>query len=279
MSQKTVIHSTVDGYEVVKGFSEATIDAIATWAAIQAQVLALDELAQVNSVKAKIVAQATAAQNALALATAAQTAGNTASYNTYYAQYTAAVAAIATLEDELVPLEAAFVTAKNELFEANAVYFTPGPGEDAITDASYTTLKAAFDALTANQQLLLSGSTVVDYRGTTYWTLTNSVWASTTISALGVSVPDGSAIASALTDAQKAAIATQVETARVAALTDAQKLAEAQSAQAAAKTSAAATYNEELISGTAAATALSDTQAQYKTALAAINTKYGTSLS
>jgi hypothetical protein len=279
MSQKTVIHESIDGYEIVKGFGEATPDAIATWATIQAKVLALDELAQLNSLKAKITTQATLAQNAQVLAQAAKKAGNAASYNTYNAQYLAAVAAIATLNDQLPALVTAYETARRNLFDENTVYCLPDPkSEQAISDTDYTTMKANFDVLTASQKLLLSGGTVADYRGTTYWTKTSGVWVSATIEALGVSIPDGSVAASALTDTQKAEIATQAETARVAALTDAQKLEEATNAQAAAKTSAAQTYQEALSTGTDAATALAASQATYKAALTKINATYGTSL-
>lgn len=280
MSQYTVVHENVDGYEIVRFFREATADAQGTWAAIQSKVLALDELAQVNSCKAKIAAQVATSQSAKTLALAATKAGNTSSYTTYNAQYLAAVAAIATLQDEIVTLQAAYDTAVAALFEANTVYHLPNPAnEETITDAQYATMKAAADALSANQQLLLAGGTVVDYRGTTYWTETSGVWASTTIEALGVSIPDGSVAASALTDAQKNEIATKAETARVAALTDAQKLEEATNAQSAAKAAAAQTYQEALITGTDAATALAASQASYKAALAVINTKFGTSLS
>lgn len=278
MGKKTVIYEDIDGYQVVKMFSDATVDAVSTWSKISDKVQALDELAQANSTKKKIVSEQSTANSAYTLALSAQKAGKTTSYNAYLAQYKAAVAQAAVHEETLVSQMAAYQTARNTLFEDNKTYFTPGSGETVLDDDTYTALKAAFDALTEHQKLTLSGDVVADYRGSTYWTKTDGTWSSTTISALAVTVPDGSVLQADLTDSEKTEIEEQTEAARVAALTDDEKETEAEEAAAVAKTAAAALYNEELISGTDAATALSDSQAYYKEQLAVINAKYGTTI-
>lgn len=279
MSQKTVLYSDIDGYQIVKGFAEATVDPVKTLNGIADKITSLDELARVNSCKAKIAAQLTAAQNYYNLASVAIKAGNTTQATSYQKQYEAAEAQIAVYEEELATLMSAYESAKMALYEANPVYSQPGPGEAIIDDSTYTALQAAFDALAAHHELTIAGASVVDYSGETYWLKTDREWSSTVISALGVSLPDGAVLAADLTDDQRTEIVDQIETARIAALSEADKLTEAESAQAAAKTAAAAAYNEGLIEGKDAATALSDSQTQYKAVLAEINTKFGTSLS
>jgi hypothetical protein len=238
MSQKIVLFQDLDGYQVIRGFDEATVDPMATWAAIADKLLGLDELAQVNSEKAKIATQVEAANNAYALAQSASRAGNATQAAAYEKQYAAAAAAIAVLEDVLVPLEAAYQAAKLALFQEGAVYSNPGPGAAMISDAEHERLAAALAALGDHEALTVAG-VVADYRGKAYWLKSGGIWASTIISALAVEPPRGAVLEADLSDTQRQEIAAQVEASRIAALSDADKAAElAQKLQAAAQEAA-----------------------------------------
>jgi hypothetical protein len=278
MAKKTVLTKTVDGYELVAGFSDAQIDPVATWSKIQDTITASDENAHVTSIKQDIAVQLAVEQTAVTLMNSAADANDQVLYNTQKAAYDTAAAKIATLEVTLAAALSALDTFRTELFNSNATYFTPGKNESILSDSDYTALKKTYDALTGNQVLCVTGAVVADYRNTTYWTKTGGSWTSTTISTLGVSVPSGSIVEVDLTSAQKTEISDQTETARIAALSDADKLTESTAKKTAAKTAAANMYTEEIISGTDSAAALSDSQASYKTALAEINKLYGTSL-
>jgi hypothetical protein len=171
----------------------------------------------------------------------------------------------------------AFRAASSELMETNMVYFQPPPGEDFISDEVYAAIVAASSK--ANTAVKLDGTTVDDFRGTTYWTATKKgVWSAATIDKLGDTVPSGAILDADLTADQKTEIAAQTETERLAALSDAQRLAEATAAKAAALAESVQTQSAELIAGKDSATALADAQAQYKAALSEINSKYSTSL-
>ncbi|MBU1080896.1 MAG: hypothetical protein KKB59_10460 [Spirochaetes bacterium] len=222
---KTVVHENVDGYEIVRYFGDAQVDPVATWSKIQDKILALPELAQMNSVKAKITAQAQTGQDAFNLAAAAEKSGNFKAATSYQAQYQAAVAAIPVLEEELTPLAAAFDAARSALFEANAAYFTPGPGESIISDADYEVLKAKADALASNQQLTVSGTYVADNRGKAWWAK-DGTWKRETTEQLGVPIPPGAILEEKLSESQKLEIAAESAAARLAGLTVEEREAE-----------------------------------------------------
>ena len=208
---KTVVHQNVDGFEIVTGFSEATVDPVATWAKLQPDVLALPELAQVNGVKTKISALALEATNQWEQATAAEKAGNTIGATAALAAYNSAVAQIAVLEQELGPINAAFEAARASLFEAGALYCTPGPGENTLSDADHASLAAKFEALGEKEQLALTGEIVSDHRGEPYWTKGVDGWAQTLTATLGQVIPAGSVFDSELSPAQKSEIKAQAD--------------------------------------------------------------------
>ena len=171
----------------------------------------------------------------------------------------------------------AFRAKSAELMEANTVYCQPPKGEEFITDEEYATIVVASSK--ANTAVKLDGTTVDDFRGSTYWTQTKKgIWSSTTIAKIGETVPSGGILDADLTADQKADIAAQTEAARVAALSDSDKLAEATAAKAAALAASVQKQSEELIAGKDSTTALADAQTQYKAALSSINSKYGMSL-
>jgi hypothetical protein len=257
---KTVFYSNVDGYDICLGVSDAIVDPVATSIVIAEDLKGSDEAKAIAALDAQIDALKQAQRFASSNAVAQQLQEQ-----------------IDSLAQAYPALGAALDARRSMLMAAKAVYFNPGAGEGLVTDDQATALLAA-QAL--NVKVKLDGTTIPDFRGTSYWQqdAKNGRWANTTITRLGDTVPAGVTLDAALTDADKQAIAAQFEADRVGALTPDAKLAEAQAAQTQAKAQAAQTQGEEVIAGTSVATALTDAQAQYKAALAAINAKYGTSL-
>ncbi len=236
---KTVLHRNEDGYEIVLGFRDAVADPVATFAKIQSKVLALPELAQCSSVKTKISAQMQIAADNWILSAQAEKSAAQAEKNgdasekarclakaaSYLAIRNAALAAIPLLEDELKPLTDAFEQARAALFETNASYFTPGPGEYLLSDKDYTSLAAKFDSLAETEALLVDGSTVADYRGRAYWIKGDS-WEKGSIGRLGETLPSGALWDRDITEAQRAEIADGAEAERIAGLSTEERAAE-----------------------------------------------------
>jgi len=294
---KTVIHTTIDGFDIVLGFSDPQMDPVATAAKVDPLVQALPEIGQARTLGQQIadaqsamayaaqqLAQARAQNNQIAIASQTQAFTNASSdLDTYQAQ--------------LRPVLSAIDDKKRLLMSANPVWFTPGSavGPDGgtvyeslmpETDAEYndgktghitaTILKAAMTG-TPNQQLCIDGSIVADYRNMTVWSVAGSTWTKRIISALGDKPASGEIVDENLTDSQRSAIGAQLEAARVAGLTAAQKLSEATAQQQAAK-AVVAQVQSEMTAGISTQAQLDTAVADYKTVLAGINAKYGTSL-
>jgi len=294
---KTVIHTTIDGFDIVLGFSDPQMDPVATAAKVDPLVQALPEIGQARTLGQQIAD----AQSAMAYA--AQQLGQARAQNNQIAiasqtqAFTNASSDLDTYQAQLRPVLAAIDDKKRLLMSANPVWFTPGSavGPDGgtvyeslmpETDAEYndgktghitaTSLKAAM-AGTPNQQLCIDGSIVADYRNVTVWSVAGSTWTKRIISALGDKPASGEIIDDNLTDSQRAAIGAQLEEARVAGLTAAQKLSEATAQQQAAK-SVVAQVQSEMTAGISTQAQLDNAVTDYKTVLAGINAKYGTSL-
>jgi len=294
---KTVIHTTIDGFDIVLGFSDPQMDPVATAAKVDPLVQALPEIGQARTLGQQIadaqsamayaaqqLAQARAQNNQIAIASQTQAFTNASSdLDTYQAQ--------------LRPVLSAIDDKKRLLMSANPVWFTPGSavGPDGgtvyeslmpETDVEYndgktghitaTSLKAAMTG-TPNQQLCIDGSIVADYRNVTVWSVAGSTWTKRIISALGDKPASGEIVDENLTDSQRSAIGAQLEAARVAGLTAAQKLSEATAQQQEAK-SVVAQVQSEMTAGISTQAQLDTAVADYKTVLAGINAKYGTSL-
>jgi len=215
---KTVIYSDIDGYQVVKYFAEAQVDPIVTMAKVSDKVLGLNELAQVNSVKAKVIALLISANNFTDLSNSANKTGNTTLAASYQKQSSAARAQVAVLEEEYAKVLAAYEKARNSIIEANSVFFTPGPGESFISDENYAALKNQFDALHEDEKLCINGVVIKDLRDKTFWTK-GTKWESMTISSLGQGLPAGAILESDLDESQRAEISSEYEAARISGMT------------------------------------------------------------
>ncbi len=271
---KTIFHTNIDGFEVVLGFGEAfgLVDPIATSTKIAPLLLDSPEQQQVAAQSQAIQQRRMEAGQIAVQAKAAFAAGDPAAVQRLNAQYALALADVADMEAALVPLVQAFQAARSKLWEANASYFSPPPGETLIPDDQASTLQMAFASKAPAQQLCMDGTLVGDFRGKIYWT-PGARWTKTVVTKLGDGAPAGGIEESALTGDQATAIAAQVEADRVAALTPGEIATEAANAKAGALAQAAQMKTELDIAGDAQA--LAKSQAAYQAAITDIDAKYG----
>jgi hypothetical protein len=275
---KTIIHANIDGQEIVLGFGEANgfIDPVATAIKVSPLLSAADETKQMQAVNVQVNAANQAAAQAYSLADQARLRGDIATMTRQNAEYQAKLIEIADLQKQLAPLVTAFEAKRAELTEANASYTHPPQGEDLIDEPQATDMTKKFMAKSKTQQLLLTGDYVTDLRGKDFY-LPGPPWKHMVIDTLGEELPAGAITEDILTTDQRTQIAAQEEADRVAALSPADKASEAAAAQQAAK-NAVTQVQAEVTAGITAKSALDSAVAAYKTQLAVINSKYGTSL-
>jgi hypothetical protein len=278
---KTVLHGNVDGYEIVLGYSEATVDPVSTQIKVDALAQGIPESTPLDALKQKIADRwAKLDQDFTALFNhSSQNLLSTGEMQWYGPAKSAAQLDVDALASQIAPLQAAVDAARAKIRAANTVYFPCGANEDAITDEQYASLKAAGDVLAAERdglgadaQLLLNGGRVADYRKQTFWTLTGSTWTSRTISKLGDSPAAGEIADEDLTSDQRSQIQAQLEAARIAALTPDQKAAELAAVLSSLADQAVAMDAKASIQGTAATG-----KAWYASQAAIANGKYGVS--
>jgi len=103
--------------------------------------------------------------------------------------------------------------------EERTVYALVGPEADLIEDDVAEPLEAALAVRGENQQLLITGEYIADYRGVEFNIKRSGKWEKETIEELGISLPEGAVLQENLTQEQQAEMSTQREEARIAALT------------------------------------------------------------
>ncbi len=259
MGQKTVLYRDIDGFSVISCFSDAAVDPALTEKIVSEKRLQLPELIALNEAKAKLAAQ-------VSVANMAKSQG----------EYDTAVSAVNDIESTIPPLESAYSAARDALWLANQKYCQPGQGEGFISDEDYASLSAKLDTLPKGSILCLDGSVMPDNRTRSYW-VKGKTWARTIVSALGEAIPKGAIFESDLTPAQLAEIQAQESALALAEMSDADKLTAAQAEQKAAK-GLVVTVQTEVTAGISTEDDLAASVSAYKATLAAINSRYGTSL-
>jgi hypothetical protein len=226
MSAHTVLHGMVDGYDVVTGFSVATVDPQSTALKVEALSVLVPEQAAVDALQKQIADRwARLTQDFCAMfGTSAVEITGPAQAQWFQTNKALAQADVDVYAERLVAPLAALRAARAKIQTENTVYFPLGDNEGILTDEQFAKLEAASQAIPegADVQLLITGDTVADYRGITYWTSPangkGKAWASRTISKLG-DVPGKDEIEDGkLSDAQRGEIQAASEAARVAAL-------------------------------------------------------------
>ena len=188
---KLVSYRNVDGYNICLGIGEAIVDTMATCKEISEELKASDEAKAITALNAEIAA----------LRSRLKTRRRRSQ--------------IVELMKGYPELAAKLDARRSALMTEHAIYFTPGPnGDKLITDDQAAALIAAQGP---SVKVRLDGTTIVDFRGTSYWVQAGSRWANTMITKLGDTVPAGAILDAALTDSDKAAIGAQFEADRVAA--------------------------------------------------------------
>jgi hypothetical protein len=250
----------MDGYDIVLGSADAIADPMATASIVGPLLQASDE--------AKAIAAVNAQLDELKMRMYRETP-----MGSPYSP--ALLEQLDKLGASLLPLGQALDARRAALMSEHAIYCTPGRGESLCSDEQEAAYKAAEKP---GYRVKLDGTVIVDNIGKAYWLKdTAAGWAQTLVTCLGVDIPSGAVLTADLTDAQKAEIGAQLEAARVAGLTDEQKLAEAEGAQAQAK-AAVVQVASEVGAGISDQAALDAAKAAYQASLAAVNKKYGTSL-
>ena len=224
---KTAMHGTVDGYEIILGFSEATVDPVATQNKCGELIKNIDEWKQIEAINAKIAETYQGARDDF-LAMFGHSSNELASQaeaNYFSAKMRAASVEADAFSDTIAPLYAVLEKKKTAVLAENAVYFTPGELEDIISETDAADLSAKFSAATEREQVTLDGKIIADNRNITYWTKSGT-WKSIVMSKLGDVIPAGSIEDAKLTDSQRAEIASEKMSARIAKLTADEKAAE-----------------------------------------------------
>lgn len=268
----TVFHTTIDGYEVMTGFGEATIDPVATFAVVTPILGATEEAKQLQAMNAQIQDAHAHIADAEQKKADAYVRGDNFTFQLMAGQSAAYYAKVEDLQAQAVPLIQAQEAKKLVLMGEHAQYLSPTVGEMILDDAGYAKLSAAAAKASKTQKVCMDGTTVDDYRGVTFWT-NDGRWTKSMISDLGETVPSTGLLDSALTADQRTAIAAQDEADRVAALSPDARLAEAKAAQTQAQANAAQAANVAAITGVAV-----DAKGQYADALSAISAKYSVNL-
>ena len=218
---KTVLHGTIDGYEVCLGFSEAALDPVSTQIKVDALAQGISEQEPVDGLKQKIADRwARLDADFRAVFNHPSTTLNSQAEAQWYgpSKYQAQLD-VDALASQIAPLQAVVDAARAKIRAENAVYFGTGPNESLISEEQYASLKATADSLGENEQaqVLLAGGTVPDYRGAVLWTQGKS-WTSRTIAKLGDMPAEGEIADGAVTADQRSQIQAQAETARIQAL-------------------------------------------------------------
>jgi hypothetical protein len=243
---KNIYHEPIGDYDVLTAITPASIDPEATKAAATPALAESAEFERVKSVQLKIAAARKEARDKAKLAEqrqkqiiaqlppnaepAKETIEADPKMKQYAAEWQAAHARIPALEEELKPLLDDYEKKREALFMAAPVYFLPGPGAVQASDEEAAPLEAKFAALQEHEKLTLQGSVIPDCRGVEYWKKTGGKWVKAKIEDIGVSLPAGSVLPEALTEAQRSEIADQENAARIAALSPEKKAAEKQAA-------------------------------------------------
>lgn len=273
---KTVVHASIDGFEVVLGFGNADgfIDPQATYAKIGDLIRETDEARAMADIGNRIASRQAEYR---ALAQQAETARQSGDGNAYKRAVLAVQAKdleIQVLNDQAVPIVSAFEARRAVLFAEHAEYAKPPQGEDLIADVQAEELKSKHALRGYGRALLMDGTTAPDLRRGVCWM--PKPWKRVEILKLGQDWPAGAIVDDQLTDDQRAEIAVQQETDRVASLSPDARAAEAAQAQASALQAAAQKRSELEISGDTGA--LAKSQAEYQNALLELDVKYGTEL-
>ncbi len=280
---RTVIHTIIDGNDIVLGFADPVIDPVATSIKIEELLKSLPEVKANQDLNNQIM---TLNRKAAMLPRNARS------------QYKIIAADIEKLQTQVGKNLMAIDVRRRQMVLDNPVWCNPGnaisPDGATVyeslmpeTDSEYndgktghivaSTLKSAIDSQGPNEATKMDGKHIADYRGLVVWLQGKSGWTSRNIVSLG-DAPKGKEILEPnLTETHRSQIIGQMEEERISKLSDDEKVAEAKSTQSMAK-QRVTSIQAEVTAGITDQKELSSAISEYKSELAGINDKYGTSL-
>jgi hypothetical protein len=212
---------TADGgtVKIIFGFSECSVDQIATKQAATPLLLKTPEYARLQNAQAKIQAQNKIAEESWVLAEKAHMAGDAKNEAVHTSAFKAARSAVSAIEDgELMPLVKEFEAARTRLYMENKQYFPCGPGQCCCEEGKYEALKAKFDNLKEHERLTADGDVIPDFAGVEYWLKNNGIWVKEKIEFVGEPLPAKAVLSDKLTPEMQAEISEQQSAESIAAM-------------------------------------------------------------
>ena len=220
---KTVITKKVDGFDIVVGFSELSIEPVETNKIVSAEIVNTPEFKACAEKKDKINASRRLAQESVDKCKAAKK--GSAEEKKHYADFLVFNEQANGYEKELLPLNENLKNKIAALKKSNAVYFEPKAGEIVKSEAEILVLKGLLKTTEGRALVDIDGNIVPDKRGTVYCQNNDGKWSVTQIVALGNSVPEGAIIYTDLDTEQKKAVDLQIEINQAANLSAVERLA------------------------------------------------------
>lgn len=218
---KTILFNTIDGHDVVAGFSTATIEPVETNKAVRAALVDTPEQKALDNKKSEF-------ESAVADRASAFKARDNGKYRS-------AIDSIKTIQSGIIPLASDLSKKIIALRAEHAVYFEPRKGEVISNEQQIDTILKAVKDCPAGCCIDLDGKTVEDNRGRVYFRKASGKWGRTNIINLGDTIPSDAVLAEDVTDAQR----DEIEADRVAGLPAAERRQEKDKAMGSALNSAA----------------------------------------
>jgi hypothetical protein len=217
---KTVITQNIDGYSVIKGFSNAAVDPEATKARVK-EILTEDGDIGNLELEVKVIA----AKNQEHLKSAKD--AKRRKLSVYPMKTLLLQTQIEELNKDHAVTVGKFIEKKNRLFKENAVYFAPKKGEHILIDSDYKEIRDKLKSIPANHKpyvdvkdvngfvTSISFGTIPDYRGKKYYTKSNSKWSCHVIEKLNEEIPANGKLKDTLSRSELKEIQEQVDLNRI----------------------------------------------------------------
>ncbi len=266
----TVITRRIDGFDIITGFGERSIEPVKTKKLVAKEIKKTDEFKAVESKQDQMKAALKLAADS---GKKSKEAKNKAEKESHYAEKMVRLQQARGYENEIKAMLPDLKKKQKSLTLELAVYFEPKAGEIVKTEAQMMSIRASVDRLNGNGYVTESGEIVEDNRGVVYCKLSGSKWTVRKIGVLGVSVPSGDILYDNLDADQKKAVDLQLEIDSAASLSAAEKIIAKENADAVALRDAESLRSRLEIQGVD--TALEDSQAFYQARQSELDLIYG----
>lgn len=282
---KTIITQTINGHEIIKGFSDPVIEPIETLKKVTSLLSQSAEiLAAKNKIK-EVEARNKNINQTMKIIKGLYFVKDNPKSSDVDVKNAAAKIIIEkdkleveydkriSLMAELKELQKNVATKRKEIFKSNVIYFDTKPSEKIIEDSEYLELFENFDNCPDNYLLKRNGVEIVDLRGVKYY-INDGAWIEKLIEKIGVELESSGKLFEDLTDEEKKEIADEIEVKRVLSLSAADKMLEKESIIELLAVQGATMRSKLEIQGSTAATALKNSKTWYDSEVLKIEAKY-----